>query len=321
MRLRHTLVAGLMVSALLLGGCSSSSDGEAKGEATPSSEETPTSSKTQSTGGAQAPVGESSRYQGVDVLIVGDYKMPATLVVPETASEENLVPAVVMLHGTGSQRHEAGDGYVHMADALAEAGIASLRIDFMGAGDSAEPDENFDLDNALSDACDAVAYLQSQPGINPEAIGVMGWSQGGLHALRVAAEVDQVSAAVTWAAPAAPMKVSDEQRAEAAEKGYFTQEFDWREPMDTGQKWIDGMDALDMTAVASRIDIPLLLINGSNDDVVPPSNADDLHAIIPSSDVLIIDGADHTFNIFSGDMAAFDELMAATAGFFAENLK
>ncbi len=316
MRLRHTLVAGLMASALLLGGCSSSSDGEAKGEAT-----TPSSTKMQSTGDGQLPVGESPRYQGVDVVIVGDYKMPATLVVPETATEENLVPAVVMLHGTGSQRHEAGDGYIYMADALAKAGIASLRIDFVGAGDSPEPDENFDLDNALSDARDAVAYLQSQPGINPQAIGVMGWSQGGLHALRVAAEVKEVSAAVTWAAPASPMKVSDEQRAEAAEKGYFTEEFEWREPMDTGQKWIDGMDALDMAEVASRIDIPLLLINGSNDDVVPPANADELHALIPSSQVLIIDGADHTFNVFSGDMTAFDELMAATTGFFADNLR
>lgn len=91
--------------------------------------------------------------------------------------------------------------------------------------------------------------------------------------------------------------------------------------MDTGQKWIDGMDALDMKDVASQITVPLLLINGGNDDVVPPSNAEELHGWIPSSEVLIIDGADHTFNIFSGDMAAFNELMTATAGFFADNLK
>ena len=109
--------------------------------------------------------------------------------------------------------------------------------------------------------------------------------------------------------------------AEAAEKGYFTEEFDWRAPMDTGQKWIDGMDSLDMEQVASQITVPVLLINGSKDDVVPPANAEDLHSWIPSSQLLLIDGADHTFNIFSGDMTAFNNLTAATATFFADNLK
>ncbi|MFN8048197.1 MAG: alpha/beta fold hydrolase [Ancrocorticia sp.] len=315
MILKKTMAATIAVGALLLAGCSSTPD-DASGE---SASPAPSSSSEAS---ASASATEKTAYAGTDISIdAGTHQIPATVVLPDSASADNPVPAVVMLHGTGSQRHEAGDGYIYMADALAKAGIASIRIDFMGSGDSTAPDEDFDLDNALGDAEAAIGYISEQPEINAEQVGVMGWSQGGLHALRVAADDERVRAAVTWAAPAAPMEVTEDQRAEAAEKGYFTEEFDWRAPMDTGQKWIDGMDALDMKDVASQITVPLLLINGGNDDVVPPSNAEELHGWIPSSEVLIIDGADHTFNIFSGDMAAFNELMTATAGFFADNLK
>ena len=313
MTLKKTMAATIAAGALLLAGCGATSDGPTEESASPnpSASAEPTASAT-----------EAKTYAGTDITIdAGPHQIPTTIVVPDSASLDNPVPAVVMLHGTGSQRHEAGDGYIYMADALAAAGIASIRIDFLGSGDSTSPDEDFDLDNALADAEAAISYMSELPAINSEQVGVMGWSQGALHALRVAADDERVRAAVTWASPAAPMEVTEEQRAEAAAKGYFTEEFDWRAPMDTGQKWIDGMDALDMEQVASQITVPVLLINGSKDDVVPPANAEDLHSWIPSSELLLIDGADHTFNIFSGDMTVFNDLTAATASFFADNLK
>lgn len=313
MTLKKTMAATIAAGALLLAGCGATPDGTTGESASPNP-----SASAETTDSAT----EAKTYAGTDITIdAGTHQIPTTIVVPDFASLDNPVPAVVMLHGTGSQRHEAGDGYIYMADALAAAGIASIRIDFMGSGDSTSPDEDFDLDNALGDAEAAISYMSELPAINSEQVGVMGWSQGALHALRVAADDERVRAAVTWASPAAPMEVTEEQRAEAAAKGYFTEEFDWRAPMDTGQKWIDGMDALDMEQVASKITVPVLLINGSKDDVVPPANAEDLHSWIPSSQLLLIDGADHTFNIFSGDMTAFNDLTAATATFFANNLK
>ena len=64
------------------------------------------------------------------------HEIPATLTLPVSASKDAKVPGVVMLHGTGSNRDEAGMGYALAAPRMAADGIATLRIDFMGNGDS-----------------------------------------------------------------------------------------------------------------------------------------------------------------------------------------
>lgn len=247
----------------------------------------------------------------------GDHEIPTTLVVPEATSP---VPLVIMMHGTGSQKDEAGDGYVRMAQTLAQAGIASARFDFMGAGDSTADDADFAPDNAVSDAQAIMNYLATDTAIS-DRVGVLGWSQGGIHALNLAASDPSIESVVTWAAPSAAMQASPDQREEAAENGFFVTEYDWRDPMNTGQSWIDQMDALDMEKIVGSIRVPILLINGDADDVVPAEHADTLHDYAPPSEVLLIPGADHTFNIFTDDQTAFEQLTAATAEFFKRTLE
>ncbi|MDR0597372.1 MAG: hypothetical protein LBG14_02580 [Treponema sp.] len=82
------------------------------------------------------------------------------LTLPEGAGK---FPAVVMLHGYGSNKDEAGNGYKLIAAELAKKGIASLRIDFMGNGDSKADFVDFDPDKGASDADTAAAPL-SWPG-------------------------------------------------------------------------------------------------------------------------------------------------------------
>ena len=63
------------------------------------------------------------------LIDAGNLQIPAILTLP-AGSEP--CPVVIMEHGTGSQKDEAGEWVDKMlAPALAEAGIASLRFDFV----------------------------------------------------------------------------------------------------------------------------------------------------------------------------------------------
>ena len=141
-----------------------------------------------------------------------EYEIPATVCMP---TSEGKHPAVVMLHGTGSTRDEAGDGYKHAAPVLAaKYGIATIRIDFPGNGESTADYMQYTFDTAVADAVCAAQYMMSLDAIDPELIGVMGWSQGGTDALLACGRHPEIfKSIVTWAG--APDMMLD---------GFFSQE-------------------------------------------------------------------------------------------------
>jgi hypothetical protein len=128
----------------------------------------------------------------------GDHDIPATVCVP---AGEGKFPADVMLHGTASNREEVGNGYKMAAPILAgKYGIATIRIDFMGNGDSTADYMGYTFESAVSDAVAAANYMMSLENIDAENIGVMGWSQGGTDALLCCARHSEIfKSLVTWA--------------------------------------------------------------------------------------------------------------------------
>ena len=74
--------------------------------------------------------------------------VPVTYVTP-VVSDGQQVPLVVMAHGHGGSRQEGG-GYQMVAEAMARNGIASIRMDFPGCGDSSESFTNNNLSNMLT---------------------------------------------------------------------------------------------------------------------------------------------------------------------------
>ncbi len=250
----------------------------------------------------------------------GDYQIPGIVTLP---IGEGPFPAVVMLHGTGSQKNEAGDGYKLTAPALAEAGIASIRIDFIGTGDSLVDYIDYNFTTAVSDANAAFNYMATLEGIDATRIGVMGWSQGGTIAMLAAAENRSFQSVVTWAgAPDMSIGASQEAYEIAKVDGFYVQEYPWRTSLRVSEQWYEDVFNTDVLTYFSHSDAPVLAINGSEDDVVLPVNASLIleASSNPASQKLIVEGADHTFKIFTGDMTAFDQLMAATVSWFADTL-
>ncbi|WP_323035688.1 alpha/beta hydrolase family protein [Pararhodobacter sp.] len=112
-------------------------------------------------------------------------------------------PAVLMLHGFGSSRDEVGGMYATEASALADIGIASLRIDFRGFGQSAGDTGHHTVDRQNGDAAVGLAALMTTDGVDAARIGVLGFSFGGGAAIQLAAaNPEAVRSLVTWSSVA-----------------------------------------------------------------------------------------------------------------------
>ena len=274
---------------------------------------------------ASAALAETPGYIETVVSIdAGDHQIPATVCMP---TAEGSYPAVVMLHGTGSNRDEAGGGYAYAAPVLAEKyGVATIRIDFMGNGDSTADYTGYTFASAVADAVAAAEYIAAQENIDGEHIGVMGWSQGGTDALLSAGQHPEIfKSVVTWAgAPDLGLLLTDEDYAEAQQNGYFTMEFDWRDPLNVSLQWCEDVKNVNVLDVFTGFDGPVLAIHGTEDTTVDPdwSNKIAGTSTNEASGTCFIEGMDHTFNVFTEeDLHSLYTAIDATGEFFAMTLK
>jgi len=251
----------------------------------------------------------------------GGRMIPATVCLPVGAPGETF-PAVVMLHGTGSSRDEAGNGYKLLAPHMAEAGIASIRIDFAGSGDSKADYVEYTWTSGASDAKAAADFIAQFKAVDPERIGVMGWSQGGSVAMLAASRYPEFKALLTWAGAEDMSWFLADQYEDAKANGFTKMQFDWRGPLNLSLAWYNDVRNISLSKELANFKGPVLAIAGSADTVVPLSQLDVIVSSAGGTDKAkhLIDGADHTFNIFTGDMTKFNELMSITTEWFLNKL-
>jgi pimeloyl-ACP methyl ester carboxylesterase len=99
--------------------------------------------------------------------------------------------AVILLHGFGSNRLEM----ISRAEALARHGYGVLLYDLRGHGESQGDSRTFGWED-LSDVGSALQFLANRDEIDPERIGILGFSTGGQIAIRAAAEYSQIQAVI-----------------------------------------------------------------------------------------------------------------------------
>ncbi len=114
-------------------------------------------------------------------------------------------PGVVLVSGSGPQTRDevvAGHRIFHvLADHLTRNGIAVLRYDDRGVGESGGDLAAATSRDFASDAAAAVAFLRTRPGLDGRALGVAGHSEGGLVAPMVAAADPELAFVVLLAGP------------------------------------------------------------------------------------------------------------------------
>jgi alpha/beta superfamily hydrolase len=132
-------------------------------------------------------------------------RVSGTLAGPEGAPRA----LALLLHGYTGARDEipvaGGDGmFARTARAMAERGVATLRIDFLGSGRSEGAWADTRLSGQARDAAAAGRWLRARMG--PDLpLGMLGYSQGGLVALRAAAGGGPADRLVLWAPVMDPM--------------------------------------------------------------------------------------------------------------------
>jgi pimeloyl-ACP methyl ester carboxylesterase len=122
-------------------------------------------------------------------------RIAATFRMPQNGSA---FPAVLLCQGLSGVRNLV---MPTVANALADAGIASLRFDYVGHGDSSGDRGWIDPFARVADARYVLSYLIGMQEVDPHRVGVYGHSYGGPVALHVAAADPEVRAAVTVSGP------------------------------------------------------------------------------------------------------------------------
>ena len=141
-------------------------------------------------------VAEDVRYPNPD----GGHELAGTFTRPRDGGP---FPAVILITGSGPQnRDEALMGhrpFLVLSDHLTRRGIAVLRFDDRGVGESTGDHATATSPDFASDALAGVAYLKTRDDVDPDAIGLAGHSEGGLIAPIAATRSDDVGYIVLMA--------------------------------------------------------------------------------------------------------------------------
>lgn len=216
--------------------------------------------------------------------------------------------AVVLLHGYDGTRL----GVLPQALMLAEAGYGALLIDMRGHGESSPVIRSMGWADIV-DVETAVTWLQSRDDVDPDRIGIFGFSVGGQVALRAAAQFPMIQAvvadgpALTTNADSPPLESFGENFIKLG-NGIVYKGVEWRSGFEQPEAIVD--------IIADISPHPLLLFAGEANEVEPRivQNYYD-HALEPKS-IWNIPEADHG----SGLKAQPEEYAERLISFFDEAL-
>ena len=197
--------------------------------------------------------------------------------------------AVVSCHGMLSGK----DGVKHtrLASELERHALPLLRFDFAGRGESQGSVFDMTYSSAVEDVDAAINWLHKQ-GVT--RVGLFGSSMGGAVALLAAARDERVVTVATIAAIGYPSAIADrypEQARDFEVQGYVDS------PAGRiGRGFMDDAVQHDVVSAVSIVRAPILVMHGTDDQVVPQTDALDIASAAQNATLDLVDGGDHQFH-------------------------
>ena len=223
-------------------------------------------------------------------------KLAAEIQKPVLSSGEK-VPIAIIMHGfTGNKE---GRMLKLIADSLQNYGIASIRFDFNGHGQSEGRFEDMTVPNEIEDAKKVYEYVATLPYVDASRIALVGHSQGGVVSAMTAGELGSPRvAAVALLAPAAVL------RDDAIRGNTMGAKYNPLDPPDSvplfgghnlGASYIRTAFTWPIYETAARYTGPATIIHGTGDRVVPYTYGERFHEQWKNSEWHLLEYFDHGF--------------------------
>jgi dipeptidyl aminopeptidase/acylaminoacyl peptidase len=198
-------------------------------------------------------------------------------------------PCVIACHGLLASKDS--DKYVALGDRMAREGIALLRFDFRGCGESEGRIEESTVSGRIEDLGAALDFVRSYPGLD-HRVGLLGSSLGGYVSLIKASRDPEVRAIVTWATPFH----LDDLESKKGEEGIPS----------LGEGFFSDLRRHRLLPLLPKVS-NCLVIHGEQDELVPVGQAREIFRSLGTpKEIHIIEGADHRLTNESHRQRAID---------------
>lgn len=197
---------------------------------------------------------------------VGSERLAACLNRPAT---DRPAPVVICCHGLTGTRIGSGYRFVALARKLADAGLACLRFDFRGCGESEGRFIDVTAASLAEDLRAVLAVLPRLEGCDANRLGIVASSFGSFTTANVASEIKGLCGMVFLAPVADPRALI--QRDMTPEAWDFLRKKGWIEHhgLPLGAGFIDSLPVENAPRKLAAAGQPLLIFHGIGDQQVP----------------------------------------------------
>jgi len=189
--------------------------------------------------------------------------------------DEKNPPCVIASHGLLSSKNS--EKYIALGEQISGEGMALLRFDFRGIGESEGRLEDDTVSRRVVDLNSAIAFVKSYPGMG-NRVGLLGSSLGGYISLIGASREKGIRAVVTWATP---FHLDD-----LGSKGTE------QNPL-PGEAFFNDLPRHRLSPVLPKVS-NCFVIHGEKDELVPVDQAWEIfHILGAPKEIHVIEDADH----------------------------
>jgi len=223
------------------------------------------------------------------------HTLAGTITIPKFASASRRVPAVITITGSGGQDRDESiamfKGYRpfrELADSLGRRGIAVLRMDDRGVGQSGGNPATATSADFAQDIRAGLGYLRTRPEIDGSRLALVGHSEGGIIAPLVALEEPSLKGIVLLAGTSRTGErilnfqlrnlIKGNTAFSAAQKDSALARVPSQIDSLRSVPWMKFFLEHDPSATARRVTTPVLVLNGATDQQVTPDQVRELVA-------------------------------------------